>query len=98
MPSWRGAFAASPMKAFYCLILFAIGGISVYAEESPIASPRISADNSAAAVAAAKERGVATASKDIKAGTSRILYYGIPWSVGRPLVDDATGHRVDIVG
>jgi hypothetical protein len=67
------------------------------ADESPISSTRISADNSPAAVAAAKERGAATAAKDIKAGALRILYFGKPWSVGKPLVDDATGYRVHVV-
>ena len=67
------------------------------ADESPIVSKDISADNSPAAVAAAKERGAATASKDIKAGTLRILYYGEPWSLGKPLIDETTGYRVQLV-
>lgn len=87
------------MKAFFLAILAAFSGVALRAaDESPIVSQRISADNNPAAVAAAKERGAATAAKDIKAGTLRILYYGIPWSVGRPLVDDATGFRVQIIG
>lgn len=66
------------------------------ADESPIVSKEISTDNSPAAVAAAKERGAATAAKDIKAGTLRILYYGKPWG-GKTLIDEATGYRVQIV-
>lgn len=67
------------------------------ADESPILSPAIATDNSPAAISAAKERGAAAAAKDINAGTLRILYFGKPWSVERPLVDDATGYRVQIV-
>ena len=66
------------------------------ADESPIVSKGISTDNSPAAVAAAKERGAATAAKDIKAGTLRILYYGKPWG-GKTLIDEATGYRVQIL-
>ena len=87
------------MKAFTFAVLLAFGALPLFAaDESPIVSPTISSDNSPAAIAAAKERGAATAAKDIKAGTLRILYYGIPWSVGRPLVDDGTGYRVQILG
>ncbi len=66
-------------------------------EDSPISSEAISTDSSPAAVAAAKERGAASASRDIKAGTLRILYFGKPWSVGKPLVDGTTGYRVQIM-
>jgi hypothetical protein len=74
-----------------------VAGFTFAAEESPIVSTAISTDNSPAAVAAAKERGAATAAKDIKAGRLRILYFGKPWSVGKPLVDDVTGYRVQIL-
>ncbi len=67
------------------------------AEDSPISSNAISSDNSAAAIAAAKARGATTAARDIAAGTLRILYYGKPWSGGKPLVDDATGYRVQLL-
>lgn len=63
----------------------------VAAEESPIVSPALSEDNSPATVEAARERGAVTARKDIQNGTLRILYFGLPWSQGKPLVDDATG-------
>jgi hypothetical protein len=64
------------------------------ADDSPISSDAISSDNSEAAIAAAKARGATTAARDIAVGTLRILYYGKPWSGGKPLVDDATGYRV----
>jgi hypothetical protein len=87
------------MKPLVLSLVFAFGAVSAFAaDESPISSPDISADNSPAAVAAAKERGAATAAKDIKAGTLRILYFGMPWSGGKPLVDGKTGYRVQIVG
>ena len=87
------------MRASIFTLVVAFGGFSVFAaDESPISSTAISTDNSPAAIAAAKERGAATASKDIKTGTLRIFYFGKPWSVGKPLVDDATGYRVQILG
>ena len=86
------------MKAPIFAFAVAFGCISAFAaDESPISSTAISTDNSPAAVATAKERGAATATKDIKAGTYRILYFGKPWSVGKPFVDDATGYRVQIL-
>ena|GEM_PF-5619795 len=75
----------------------AIASVAV-AEESPISSTDVSADNSPEAVTRAKERGAASAAKDILAGILRILYFGRPWSVGKPLVDDATGYRIQILG
>ncbi len=44
-----------------------------------------------------KQRGEARARADIAAGEMRILYYGKPWSVGKPLKDDRTGLPVEIV-
>ena len=94
----RGRYAHLTMRASFLVLAVAFGCLSVFAaDESPISSSAISTDNSPAAVAAAKERGTATAAKDIKAGTLRILYFGKPWSVGKPLVDDATGYRVQIL-
>ena len=87
------------MKALIFASAVTFAAVSVFAaDESPITSSAISADNSPAAVTAAKQSGAATAAKDIKAGTFRILYFGKPWSVGKPLVDDATGYRVQILG
>lgn len=86
------------MRASIFTLVVVFGGFSVFvADESPISSTAISTDNSPAAIAAAKERGAATASKDIKRGTLRILYYGKPWSIGKPLVDDATGYRIQVI-
>ena len=86
------------MKASILALVIGFATVSVFAaDESPITSQEISEDNSPAAVATAKERGAATAAKDIKTGTFRTLYFGKPWSVGKPLVDDATGYRVQPV-
>ncbi|MDZ4405869.1 hypothetical protein [Prosthecobacter sp.] len=80
------------------IFIASLGSNSILvADDSPISSTGIVTDNSPAAIAAAKERGTATATKDIKAGTLRVLYFGKPWSVGKPLVDDATGYRVQIL-
>ncbi len=67
------------------------------AEDSPISSLQVSTNNSPKCIAAAKERGAATAAKDIKAGKLRILHFGQPWSANKPLVDEATGYRVQII-
>jgi peroxiredoxin len=64
-------------------------------------SPRVllnPAEKRPEAVLKAKERGAATAAADIKAGRAVILYYGRPWSQGKPLVDDATNLRVVVIG
>jgi len=82
------------------IVIAAILGSSLISgsEDSPIASSQISGDSSPTAVATAKKQGSETARKDIKNGTLRILCFGKPWSVGKPLVDVVTGYRVLIVG
>ena len=44
-----------------------------------------------------KEKGIMRAKKDIVAGKMKILYYGKPWSQGKPLIDDRSGLPVEIV-
>ncbi len=66
-------------------------------DNSPIHSSEIAPNATPQEVEAAKKQGAETAAQDIKAGVFRILYYGEPWSNGKPLVDDATGYRVQIV-
>lgn len=65
-------------------------------EKSPIRSPEVGRNATAQEVAAAKLQGAETAAADIKAGVFRILYYGEPYPL-KPLVDDATGYRVQII-
>ena len=43
------------------------------------------------------DRGIDRARRDIAKGNVRILHYGKPWSVGKPLVDDTSGLPVEIV-
>ena len=38
------------------------------------------------------------AETDRGSGIIRILYYGLPWSDGKPLIDDETGYPVTIIG
>ncbi len=66
-------------------------------EKSPIRSPETGNDATPEQVEAAKAQGAETAAADIKAGVYRILYYGKPYPL-KPLVDEATGYRVQIVG
>ncbi|MFZ2654338.1 MAG: hypothetical protein WAX69_05440 [Victivallales bacterium] len=44
-----------------------------------------------------KEKGIARAKEDIANGKMKILYYGKPWSQGKPLVDDNSGLPIEIV-
>lgn len=67
------------------------------AEDSPISTNPHFSDKNPNAVSAAKELGSAAAAKDIKKGVFRILYFGQPRSADKPLVDDVTGYRVQIV-
>jgi hypothetical protein len=71
------------------------------AKETPrkrVGAPPDAVDYCPAAVERAAKRGGTTAAADIKAGCPIILYYGKPWSVGKPLVDDGTALPVEIVG
>jgi hypothetical protein len=43
------------------------------------------------------ETGRAFAEADIGSGINRILYYGKPWSEGKPLIDDQTGYPVTVI-
>lgn len=79
------------------LIIAAVARPALAREQSPIISPEMGTNSSPKDIEAAKLQGAATATKDIKAGEFRILYFGLPWSTGKPLVDEATGYRVQIV-
>ena len=48
-------------------------------------------------VVSPKEKGIMRAKKDIAANKMKILYYGKPWSHGKPLIDDESGLPVEIV-
>ena len=73
-----------------------VSGAEKPTNDSPIAETPM--DDILKAVKAAKDRGAETAAGDIKGGKLRILYFGKPWSGGKPLVDESTGYRVQIVG
>ena len=79
------------------LIIAVVARPALAGEKSPIISPEMGTNSSPKDIEAAKLQGAATATKDIKAGELRILYFGEPWSNGKPLVDKATGYRVQIV-
>jgi hypothetical protein len=63
-----------------------------------IKAPEVGGDDGPGAVEKAARRGADTAAADITAGRPVILHYGKPWSAGKPLVDDATGLKVEVVG
>jgi len=88
------------MKSITLLAMLTIAAVASPAlagEKSPIISPEMGTNSSPKDIEAAKLQGAATATKDIKAGELRILYFGEPWSNGKPLVDEDTGYRVQIV-
>jgi hypothetical protein len=43
------------------------------------------------------EKGIYRAQEDVRNEKRQILYYGKPWSVGKPLIDDKTGLPVKII-
>jgi|GEM_PF-3564016 len=47
-------------------------------------------------IATPTQLGRRFATTDIKSGIKRILYYGEPWSAGKPLIDEETGSPVTI--
>jgi hypothetical protein len=49
-------------------------------------------------VRSAADRGRARAAAAAAAGRARVLHYGKPWSAGKPLVDDASGLPVEVLG
>lgn len=67
-------------------------------EPSPIKSSPLPGGNKPLTVEEAAQTGAETAAKDIQAGVFRILYYGKPYSADKPLVDDATRFRVQVIG
>ncbi|HOD84241.1 MAG TPA: hypothetical protein PKG77_22690 [Phycisphaerae bacterium] len=70
-----------------------------YIVPQPGASPASTPAKRSAATAPAltpADKGRARAAADIRAGRARILYYGKPWSQGKPLIDDQTGLPVEI--
>ena len=48
------------------------------------------------AVPTPTQSGRTFADADIKSGINRILYFGLPWSAGKPLIDKDTGYPVYI--
>jgi hypothetical protein len=50
-----------------------------------------------AALSAARTKGAEHAARDIQSGMLRILTLEKSWPVGKPLVDEATGYKVEIV-
>ena len=64
---------------------------------SPIRSSEVAEDNSPAAIAAAQQQGIASATEDIQAGVFRILAYGDLISTSPEDKDEETGFRIQWV-
>lgn len=77
------------------MILIALAYVTlapqVFCQTNPPAAQSTNAE------AEAKQKGEDRAKADIAKGTMQILYYGKPWSMGRPLVDEETQLPVKIV-
>ena len=86
------------MKTTFLAALLGLSALQSSGEETRVKSPTISSENSKEAIALASKQGIETAKKDIKAGTPVILYFGKPWSQNKPLIDESTGLKVQIVG
>jgi serine/threonine protein kinase len=67
------------------------------AATSPITSSIAASDNSPAAIAAAQQRGIASATRDIQAGNFRILRYGVLMRTSPDDKDEETGFRIQWV-
>jgi hypothetical protein len=50
-----------------------------------------------ASAATPAKTGRAFAEADIGSGINRVLYYGPPWSDGKPLIDNETGYPVTVI-
>ncbi len=61
---------------------------------SPITSSIVGGDNRPEAIAAAQQRGIATATEDIQAGVFRILRYGSLMPTSPEDKDEETGYRI----
>jgi beta-lactamase regulating signal transducer with metallopeptidase domain len=71
--------------------------LRIVPKQHPLAKLSIDAANDEKAIAEAKATGEKQAAEDLAAGKAVILYYGKPWSAGKPLVNDATGLPVEIL-
>ena len=71
--------------------------ICVVAPQWGICQTNSPAGESTNTLAQAKQKGETQAKADIVKGTMQILYYGKPWSIGKPLVDDQSQLAVEIV-
>ncbi len=67
------------------------------ATASPITSSIAASDNSPEAIAAAQQRGIASATRDIQAGIFRILRYGLLVKTDGTETDEETGFRIQWV-
>lgn len=89
-PYWNSYLSVYPIKGTQKQLYFCLS----YAEGTDgtlIENIRKAASESSS------QRGERMAREHLAKGTMRILYYGKPWSQGKPMVDDASGLPVKIV-
>src|SRR3989304_455797 len=87
------SIASALLIGFICLCVFAEGDKDM---QTPHGDSKATTFTPATSRPPA-ERGAEKAKKDIAQGIMRILYYGKPWSVRKPLKDDESGLPVEIV-
>jgi HEAT repeat protein len=104
MPLWVRLDGPGPWKVQYhaadglesnTLTLAAPAAVNAASAPAPSASSGQAAR--AGQTRPPEQKGRERAAADIKAGTPRILYYGKPWSLGKPLVDEASRLPVELV-
>jgi hypothetical protein len=76
------------MKTIYLIIIISFLLMSISYGRGPNPSP---------AILNANNKGEMRARQDIQEGKNRILYYGKPWSEGKPLIDDESGLPITIM-
>ena len=84
----------TPRLLLTCLCALVLVAVVHAADESPISTPVVAADNSPAALVDAKKQGVANARRDIEAGRLRIIFLSETAFIEGPLghFDRETGY------
>ena len=92
---FRGS--AAPMVAIVLIAVVLGLPLGEKSQAAPLVDPTSQAGTQPVPAKSPVQKGSDRAAQDIKDGKPRILYYGKPWSSGKPLIDDASGLTVEIL-
>ena len=92
---FRGS--AAPMMAIVSIAVVLGVSLAETSQAAPLVDPTSQAGTQPVPAKSPVQKGSGRAAQDIKDGKPRILHYGKPWSLGKPLIDDASGLTVEIV-